>query len=102
MVRNKLLAGPSPVGGSFGGLQSQTVYTLDEFELQAAYYNMACIYSKLGDTTNAVDNLRNAFQNGFDNYATVRGDPDLKPVQDTPEFDELMNEFDPKKLFGLF
>ena len=49
VVRNKILAGPSPVGGAYGGLQSQTVYSLDEFELQAAYYNMACIHSKLGD-----------------------------------------------------
>lgn len=52
VLRNKILSGPSPVGGAYGGLQSSTVYTLDEFELQAAYYNMACIYAKLEDAPN--------------------------------------------------
>lgn len=49
VMRTKLLSGPSPVGGAFGGMESSRVLTLDEFELQAAHYNMACAYAQLGN-----------------------------------------------------
>jgi hypothetical protein len=49
VLRTKSLSGPSPVGGSFGGLESQNVLTLDDFELQAAHYNMACAHARLGN-----------------------------------------------------
>lgn len=49
VVRTKLVSGPSPVGGSVGGTESQRVLTLDEFELQAAHYNMACAHARLGN-----------------------------------------------------
>jgi hypothetical protein len=48
VIRSKLTPGPSPVGGAIlGGTEGKLVYTLDEFEYQAAYYNMACAYSQL-------------------------------------------------------
>lgn len=49
VVRTKSLSGPSPVGGSMGGFESQNVYPLDEFELQAAHYNIACVHAQLGN-----------------------------------------------------
>ena len=49
VLRTKSLSGPSPVGGSYGGLESQNVMTLDDFELQAAHYNMACAHARLGN-----------------------------------------------------
>lgn len=49
VVRTKMLSGPSPVGGSQGGTEGKLVMGLDEFELQAAHYNMACAYSRLGN-----------------------------------------------------
>eukprot|EP00543_Licmophora_paradoxa_P004372 CAMPEP_0202441800 /NCGR_PEP_ID=MMETSP1360-20130828/1312_1 /ASSEMBLY_ACC=CAM_ASM_000848 /TAXON_ID=515479 /ORGANISM="Licmophora paradoxa, Strain CCMP2313" /LENGTH=153 /DNA_ID=CAMNT_0049056951 /DNA_START=303 /DNA_END=764 /DNA_ORIENTATION=- len=104
VVRTKLLSGPSPVGGSIGGLESNLVMSLDEFELQAAHYNMACAHAQLGNVVEAVANLKFAFDNGFDNYSTVRGDPDLKAIQNSSEFNDLMDEYDSKNfnLFGLF
>lgn len=48
MVRTKMLSGPSPVGGSQGGTEGKLVMGLDEFELQAAHYNIACAYARLG------------------------------------------------------
>jgi hypothetical protein len=48
VIRSKLTPGPSPVGGAFlGGTEGKVVYTLDEFEYQAVYYNLACAYSQL-------------------------------------------------------
>lgn len=42
---------------------------------------------------------------GFDNYATVRSDPDLADVHKTPEFANLMDKYDkrfrnPLDIFG--
>jgi len=102
IIRTKLLNGPSPVGGSMGGFGSDVVQQLDEFELQAAHYNMACAYSQLKDIDMAVASLQKSFENGFDNYATVRGDPDLKPLKGTQEFDDLMGKWDRFKPFGGF
>jgi hypothetical protein len=107
VIRKQLLAGPSPVGGAIGGFESGKVLLLDEFELQAAHYNMACAHAQLGSVDEAVSNLKKAFDNGFNNFATVRGDPDLKPLQGTPELEELLNQYDPQRgngfnPFGLF
>lgn len=58
VLRTKSLSGPSPVGGSFGGTESQDVMSLDDFELQAAHYNMACAHARLGN----LDEVRRACQ----------------------------------------
>jgi len=49
VLRTKSLSGPSPVGGAFGGTESQNIMSLDDFELQAAHYNMACAHARLGN-----------------------------------------------------
>ena len=49
VLRTRSSSGPSPVGGSFGGTDSQKIMALDDFELQAVYYNMACAHSRLGN-----------------------------------------------------
>lgn len=104
IIRTKNVSGPSPVGGSAGGTEGKEVWSLDEFEYQAAYYNMACACAKLGAIAEAVDNLRNAYENGFDNIRTMTSDPDLRPVYGSIEFEMFMDEINPKKkgLFGLF
>ena len=108
ILRKANISGPSPVGGSSGGTTDKFVRTLDEFEYQAAHYNLACTYACLGDVGESVNNLRKAFENGFDNYATVRADPDLAGVRESKEFERLMDEFDPRRgfnpfnVFGLF
>jgi len=107
VIRTKMLSGPSPVGGSAGGTESRNVESLDEFELQAAHYNMACAYAQLGELSESISALQTAFENGFDNYATVRGDPDLEPIKNEKDFERLMDAYEPKKgggfnPFGLF
>ena len=51
-------------------------------ELQAALYNSACCYAKLGDTAAGVDALRAAVEAGFDDWDALRkGDADLAPLR---------------------
>ena len=106
IIRTKSLAGPSPVGGSTGGYESKFTTSLDEFELQAVQYNMACAYAQLNELENAVNALQTAFENGFDNFATVKVDPDLDPIRGTPSYEALMEQYEPKSKsfnpFGIF
>lgn len=102
IIRKANISGPSPVGGSSGGTSDKFVLGLDEFEYQAAHYNLACTYACLGDVGESVNNLRKAFENGFDNYATVTADPDLEGVRSSKEFERLMEEFDPRRGFNPF
>lgn len=102
VLRTKALSGPSPVGGAMGGFESQNVQTLDEFELQAANYNMACAHAQLGNNEEAINALESAFQAGFDNFATVLGDPDLDPIKKDKDFEALMEKYEPKRGFNPF
>jgi hypothetical protein len=69
---------------------------------------MACAYAQLGSVAEAIRSLEIALENGFDNYATIVGDPDLVPIQSDPEFSKLMKKckgsddrgFNPFMLFG--
>ena len=63
---------------------------------------MACAYASLGNVGESVANLKKAFEYGFDNYATVRADPDLGNVQASSDFERLMEEVDPRKGFNPF
>jgi hypothetical protein len=89
-----------------GGYESKNTVTLDEFELQAVHYNMACAHAQLGDIDAAVNALQAAFENGFDNFTTVKQDTDLDPVKGTPAFEAMMEKYEPKTRgfnpFGLF
>ncbi len=53
---------------------------------------MACAHASLNNIGEAIGNLQKAFEYGFDNYATVRADPDLLNLDGVVEFERLMNE----------
>jgi hypothetical protein len=119
IVRTPNVSGPSPVGGSKGGTESRTTSTLDAYELQAGHYNLACAYARIdadaASTTTtsssstattcssdnniqmSIQNLRKAFEFGFTNYDIVRTDIDLTNITSTPEYINLMNEYEGKK-----
>jgi hypothetical protein len=83
------------------------VQSLDEFELQAAHYNMACAHAQLGELEEAVSCLQTALEQGFDNFSTILGDPDLEVIKKQPSFVKLMSKYngDSEKsggFFGLF
>jgi hypothetical protein len=40
--------------------------------------------------------LEKAFENGFDNYSTVRGDPDLDAIKKESDFQKLLDAYDSK------
>jgi len=55
-------------------------------------YNLSCAEALLGNTSEALKNLRAAiFDGGYSNVEHMEKDEDLATIRDTPEFKELVN-----------
>lgn len=53
-------------------------------------YNAACFYALIDDKTAAMENLKRAINNGFENYDYLKHDPDFNGLKEEPDFIELM------------
>ncbi|KXZ46479.1 hypothetical protein GPECTOR_43g915 [Gonium pectorale] len=62
-------------------------------EEQAALYNMACAYAQTGQVASSLTCLEAVLESGFEDYATMRSDPDLAPARG-PAFEELLGRYD--------
>jgi tetratricopeptide (TPR) repeat protein len=74
-------------------------YMSDNFEMateiyKVAEYNIACCFSKLGQTDNALDALKKCMAAGWTDYKKIRSDKSLENVQKADGFKELMDKFD--------
>lgn len=57
-------------------------------------YNLACSYSLLGRTHEALDALRRAIQLGYWDIDHLLMDPDLTGLHNVPEFRDLLSDLD--------
>ncbi len=64
------------------GAQAQELSPNDPLML----YNVACVYSRLGDTGRAIEALRQAISAGYENFPWLRNDPDLDALRDHADF----------------
>ncbi|KAG2432906.1 hypothetical protein HXX76_008636 [Chlamydomonas incerta] len=62
-------------------------------EEQAALYNMSCAYAQMGQRDACLTCLEAVLESGFEDYKTMRADPDLAPVRGAA-FDELLGRYD--------
>ncbi len=53
-------------------------------------YNCACLYARLGESTRAVDTLRQAIAGGYENFGWMKHDPDLDPLRNDADFVALL------------
>jgi TolB-like protein len=53
-------------------------------------YNAACMYVSLGDSSRAIDVLRQAIEAGYSNLGWMKNDPDLISLRDDPAFVKLL------------
>ncbi len=53
------------------------------------YYG-ACLYSRLGEKHRAVELIRNAVANGYENFVWIKRDPDFDNIRNEPGYIELM------------
>jgi hypothetical protein len=49
-------------------------------------YNGACLYSRLGEAGQALQTLRRAIAEGYEDYGWMKHDPDLDALRENPEF----------------
>lgn len=56
----------------------------------AAYFNLACGYTKLGQKEKALEALTNAVNEGFTNRSAYETDEDLAPLRTESRFQELL------------
>ena len=60
----------------------------------AVLYNVACVYSLIGERDPAIDLLGEAIDNGFGYRAWLENDNMLEPLRDDPRFAELLRRLD--------
>lgn len=65
-------------------------------EKNKEFYDAACLYSVMDDKDKALAYLRQALQNGFCRFNHIRRDRDLDNIRNTPEFKNLILEFENK------
>jgi adenylate cyclase len=68
------------------GAQAQELSPNDPLML----YNVACVYSRLGEPRRAIESLRQAIAAGYENFSWLRNDPDLDALRDHADFKALM------------
>lgn len=57
------------------------------------YYDVACLYSKMRDSSNTIKYLRMALDNGYANVKFIRADNCMKWLADKEDFKMLINEY---------
>ncbi len=55
-------------------------------------YNVACVFSQLGDQERTVEGLRSAINAGYKNFEWIKRDSDLDPIRNHPGYIELMKD----------
>jgi tetratricopeptide (TPR) repeat protein len=64
----------------------------------ATYYNLACFYALKKEPKKAMDNLKKAIENGFEDFEHMQKDSDLVNIKDDKEFKTLIDRYVPKRI----
>ena len=57
------------------------------------YYNLACIWAKVGERKEAMDKLRQAIDRGF-SWGGIADDPDMDSLRGDPEFEAIVDQIE--------
>jgi len=63
-------------------------------EENAALYNIACCYARLGTPKEGLEALKTCLENGFEDYENIKADSDLEPIRQLPEFNGMFGKYD--------
>ncbi|MGB2822486.1 MAG: tetratricopeptide repeat protein, partial [Phycisphaerae bacterium] len=59
-----------------------------------AWYNLACVYSRVGRKDKAVESLNTAVEHGYSGFRHLERDPDLEAIRKTPGYKRLIDRKD--------
>jgi len=65
-------------------------------EADGAYYDKACLYSRMWRLTESVAALQTAFEKGYRSFSHIRLDDDMDAIRDLPAFKALVKEYEGK------
>eukprot|EP00746_Dinoflagellata_sp_MGD_P140685 gnl/MRDRNA2_/MRDRNA2_73891_c0_seq1.p1 gnl/MRDRNA2_/MRDRNA2_73891_c0~~gnl/MRDRNA2_/MRDRNA2_73891_c0_seq1.p1 ORF type:complete len:313 (+),score=59.96 gnl/MRDRNA2_/MRDRNA2_73891_c0_seq1:82-1020(+) len=74
-------------------LKASLLEDFNTLEKRATYYNIACCYSKLGQTRQGLKALRDCLDAGFEDWETLLADDDLQPLRDDSIFEKLLEYY---------
>jgi tetratricopeptide (TPR) repeat protein len=76
-------------------LSLETLKTLETINPKhpLLHYNYSCYYSLVGDIPKGIQSLNQAISYGFKNYQTLKSDPDIDNLRQSPKFKELQDLF---------
>ena len=60
------------------------------------YYSISGVYGRMGKTEQALDNLRIAFEKGFNSFSLIELDDDLAALRDKPQYKALIQQYKEK------
>lgn len=66
---------------------------LEQFPTEDNYYDATCLYSLMNKPGEAINSLKNAFQNGYRDFVHISDDDDLDNIRNLPEFINLVMEW---------
>ncbi len=104
LEKDSTLNGNSWVPFAYSGLGNrekaletmQYIVDNDTTEVSGILYNEACNYARLGMKEEAMQALKKAEENGYEDFAHLRKDYDLIPLHDMPEFQEMVGRLQEK------
>lgn len=60
------------------------------------YYSISGVYGRMGKTEQALDNLRIAFEKGYNSFSFIEQDDDLAVLRDNPQYKALIQQYKEK------
>ena len=60
------------------------------------YYSISGVYGRMGNTEQALDNLRIAFEKGYNSFSLLEQDDDLATLRDNSQYKALMQQYKEK------
>jgi tetratricopeptide (TPR) repeat protein len=72
-----------------GKKEGERALELSQSDPIMMYYG-ACLYARLGENHRAVELIKDAVRNGYENFEWIKRDPDFNTIRDEPEYIELM------------
>ena len=82
------------LGDSIGAVDWMKRIIDTQPEDEGHYYDMACLYARMGKLYESIEALTKAFEWGYRRIAHVKIDDDLDPIRELPEYKALIEKYE--------
>lgn len=85
----------SGLGNSDKAIETiQFIIANDTTDICGNLYNAACVYARLGKTSEAIQYLKDAIEKGYRNFSHIETDYDLDCIRELPEYQNIVVQND--------